>query len=137
MDVVTTLSIISLPTRVGSIFCSRWARIIEYHKYVIVHSSCRLSFIFIHLHISKVTRVVCTYYIVHLHRSKVTRFVCTYYIVDDKYVIGHSSCRRIGPTTFNSYNVLIWHSGLGTENTVSQRIQTNMHKIGKMVMQWE
>ena len=24
--------------------------------------------------------------------------------------------------------VLICHSGLGTENTVSQRIQTNMHK---------
>ena len=27
--------------------------------------------------------------------------------------------------------VLICHSGLGTENTVSQRIQTNMLKIGK------
>ena len=27
--------------------------------------------------------------------------------------------------------VLICHSGLGTENTVSQRIQTDNHKIGK------
>ena len=27
--------------------------------------------------------------------------------------------------------ILICHNGLGTENTVSQRIQTNMHKIGK------
>ena len=27
--------------------------------------------------------------------------------------------------------ILIFHSGIGTENTVSQRIQTNMHKIGK------
>ena len=33
--------------------------------------------------------------------------------------------------------VLICHSGLGIENTVSQRIQTNMHKIGKMVLQWK
>ena len=30
--------------------------------------------------------------------------------------------------------VLICHSGLGTENTVSQRIQTDNHKIGKMVL---
>ena len=29
------------------------------------------------------------------------------------------------------YNLLICHSGLGIENTVSQRIQTNMHKFGK------
>ena len=33
--------------------------------------------------------------------------------------------------TMSSDTILICHSGLGTENTVSQRIQTNMHKIGK------
>ena len=33
--------------------------------------------------------------------------------------------------------LLICHSGLGTENTVSQRIQTIKHKIGKMVLQWK
>ena len=32
--------------------------------------------------------------------------------------------------------LLICHSGLGTKNTVSQRIQTDNHKIGKMVLQW-
>ena len=31
----------------------------------------------------------------------------------------------------SSDTILICHSGLGTEKTVSQRIQTNMHKIGK------
>ena len=31
--------------------------------------------------------------------------------------------------------VLICHSVLGTENTVSQRIQTIKHKISKMVLQ--
>ena len=35
------------------------------------------------------------------------------------------------------HEVLICHSGLGTENMVSQRIQTNIHKIGKMVLQWK
>ena len=33
--------------------------------------------------------------------------------------------------------LLIFHSGLGTENTVSQRIQTIKNKIGKMVLQWK
>ena len=33
--------------------------------------------------------------------------------------------------------VLTCHSGLGIENIVSQRIQTNMHKIGKMMLQWK
>ena len=33
--------------------------------------------------------------------------------------------------------ILICHSGLGTENTVSQRIQTDNHKISKMVLQWK
>ena len=32
------------------------------------------------------------------------------------------------------YVLLICHSGLGIENTISQRIQTTMHKIGKMVL---
>ena len=36
---------------------------------------------------------------------------------------------------YNIIYILICHNGLGTENTVSQRIQTNMHKIGKMVLQ--
>ena len=31
----------------------------------------------------------------------------------------------------SSNTILIFHSGLGTKNIVSQRIQTNMHKIGK------
>ena len=31
----------------------------------------------------------------------------------------------------SSDTILIFHSGLGTKNTVSERIQTNMHKIGK------
>ena len=34
-------------------------------------------------------------------------------------------------------HILICHSGLGTKNTVSQRIQTNMHKIGEMMLQWK
>ena len=32
---------------------------------------------------------------------------------------------------FYIYVLLICHNGLGTKNTVSQRIQTNIHKIGK------
>ena len=39
-------------------------------------------------------------------------------------------------TKASSWYLLICHSGLGIENIVSQRIQTNMHKIGKKVLQW-
>ena len=53
--------------------------------------------------------------------------------------------RKLNEDNFNKKRVenlikitlLICHSGLGTENIVSQRIQTNMHKIGKMVIQWK
>ena len=33
--------------------------------------------------------------------------------------------------------ILICHSDLVTENTVSQRIQTDNHKIGKIMLQWK
>ena len=35
------------------------------------------------------------------------------------------------------WRVLICYSVLGAENIVSQRIQTIMHKIDKMVLQWK
>ena len=39
---------------------------------------------------------------------------------------------KVGSTvTYSYHKLLICHSVLGTENKVSQRIRTNMHKIGK------
>ena len=59
-----------------------------------------------------------------------THEVATTQVVDDKQV-NTTVTSTCDDQVMPGLKLLICHSGLGTENTVSQRIQTNMHKIGK------